>query len=63
MSTGEEGVDDLIHKEMLRMMVEEGVAAPTDGNRVLILVTGDGNDNEGRGSFPDVCSHDKEARH
>lgn len=47
----EEFVDDMLHAQMLREIVQR--RDPSAGAQIMILVSGDGNGNDGRCSFPE----------
>ena len=50
----EQAVDDFLHLQIMKLVSQSGIHEP--GSRLLILATGDGNENHGRTNFPE-CIH------
>ena len=50
----EMGVDDFLHTQIQMLIAQPGSHKP--GDRLLVLATGDGNDNSGKSNFPE-CIH------
>ena len=47
---GERNVDDTIHVQIRNLLNSQH-----NGRQALVLVTGDGNNNNGKDNFPNVC--------